>query len=41
VGVQNVLQQSEELATAAEELHDQVRTVLENIERFKLAGGNA
>jgi methyl-accepting chemotaxis protein len=41
VGVQNVLQQSEELATAAEELHDQVRTVLENIERFKLAEGSA
>ena len=40
-GVQNVLQQSEELATAAEELHDQVRTVLENIERFKLAEENA
>jgi methyl-accepting chemotaxis protein len=40
-GVQNVLQQSEELATAAEELHEHVRTVLENIERFKLAEENA
>jgi hypothetical protein len=36
-----VLQQSEELATAAEELHDQVKIVMENINRFKLAGETA